>query len=957
MKDWFARIKRDAEIAALQAALKPPNTPEERWIQIALLRKIISLLVAEDQAIQRAMYRCSLAQVLTVPPEGASPADVEEAQACYTAALIVFEQVGEAVEVANTLVNLGRLSLIGASFSEEHVRLARTRLLKAESLIARETTPLRWALLQMMIADAELLLVNYEDPQAEGRALLRFERAREPLEQHGGLTEVAGLYNNLGKLYIMRGTGDLGEQYELGLQLFRRAVGLFTQAKEPIYVAATQINLCIAYFGRLRGPEALNLTQAIRYGLAARLLLSRLGSLRLLGLALLNLGHCYIQRDRPGDAARARRCLEQALVHVTHEEHPETWASAHNALAILLANAPPDDAAAPGDALRHFGATLTVFTPDAYPERWAVTNRSIVELALRQQSDNPAAIDPSLVDTLAVALHRLSPEHTPGQFVETATLLGRLYYADGRLAEARLALEQGHAAAASQRAAAILLPSRAKLAASHSQLYRLLVAVCLQLGDVEAALHYTEAGKWRSFFDTLADTRTPVAANPGDQATAQVFQELQTTWQEIDRLTDGLLNLRPQLGSAPREQTIQRLRFLYRRASALDEQLMYNHQALRATGATATLDVRSASALAERLCAHLVEYYEHAEGWGAFVVSPVGVVYARLPVDCSAILADAAMPDRWELTEPRFGSQDVAPGYEEHESPALLRQLYAAFVEPIATALPSSGRLHIALDGLLHRIPLAALEDPVGGGQLIDRYTLSFASSLTELALIEAREATRIPRSACNSLLSVAYPGQLGNPYYLPFVLEEAEAICAIMEEMRLHERKVTATRLHEHGATAAAFLAQAPRHEILHCGCHGRFAALSAEHSGLLLAGGWLTIQQLLLQLSLAETRLCTLGACLGAHSAPGRDDTLVGLHQALLRCGTTAVVASPWKVGDAASAAFFRQFYSRLAAGANAPEALREASLLLRSDVTFAHPRHWAAFQLYGLGVEITL
>jgi CHAT domain-containing protein len=44
-------------------------------------------------------------------------------------------------------------------------------------------------------------------------------------------------------------------------------------------------------------------------------------------------------------------------------------------------------------------------------------------------------------------------------------------------------------------------------------------------------------------------------------------------------------------------------------------------------------------------------------------------------------------------------------------------------------------------------------------------------------------------------------------------------------------------------------------------------------------------------------------------------------------------------------------RRFYTRLAAGQPKDEALRAAQLeTLRSGGVAAHPRHWAAFQLYG-------
>jgi CHAT domain-containing protein len=63
---------------------------------------------------------------------------------------------------------------------------------------------------------------------------------------------------------------------------------------------------------------------------------------------------------------------------------------------------------------------------------------------------------------------------------------------------------------------------------------------------------------------------------------------------------------------------------------------------------------------------------------------------------------------------------------------------------------------------------------------------------------------------------------------------------------------------------------------------------------------------------------------------------------------------VASLWSVADASTSELMTRFYRHLAAGKSKDVALRTAQLdLIRGTASggrFAHPFHWAAFELFG-------
>ena len=117
------------------------------------------------------------------------------------------------------------------------------------------------------------------------------------------------------------------------------------------------------------------------------------------------------------------------------------------------------------------------------------------------------------------------------------------------------------------------------------------------------------------------------------------------------------------------------------------------------------------------------------------------------------------------------------------------------------------------------------------------------------------------------------------------------------------------------------------------------------------MLAGGWLTVQRIITELHLEQTRLVTLGACLSGRATLHDGDELVGLLQAMLTTGVRAVVSTLWSVDDAATRALFETFYTELVVGRSHAQALQEATRFVRERPGWEHPYYWAAFQVSGL------
>ena len=77
---------------------------------------------------------------------------------------------------------------------------------------------------------------------------------------------------------------------------------------------------------------------------------------------------------------------------------------------------------------------------------------------------------------------------------------------------------------------------------------------------------------------------------------------------------------------------------------------------------------------------------------------------------------------------------------------------------------------------------------------------------------------------------------------------------------------------------------------------------------------------------------------------------DDWVGLVQAFLAAGASAVVATHWRIDDSATAELMRGFYSRLHSGVGPSQALAEAQRAALHDPSTRHPFYWAGFSLSG-------
>jgi CHAT domain-containing protein len=289
--------------------------------------------------------------------------------------------------------------------------------------------------------------------------------------------------------------------------------------------------------------------------------------------------------------------------------------------------------------------------------------------------------------------------------------------------------------------------------------------------------------------------------------------------------------------------------------------------------------------------------------------------------------------------------------------------LAAILVAPI-TELQSHQRLLVGPDGALHGVPFELLP-LASGAPLIESHVVSYAPSGAVLTVlrgatrqapglralaVSASPAGGAVVSSAKAVTRDVYdldPRQL-RP--LPSATDEARSIGTILGTG-------TSTVLLEDAATEDALKRQPlPEYGVLHFAVHGVPSAKFPARAALLLhpgGGDDGVLQAREIQLLRLNATLVTLSACdTGSGSTHGQDGP-ASLVRPFLASGARSVVANLWAAEDTFSLALMREFYRRLAAGADVAEALRDAKLqMLESFGPDAVPRLWAGVLVYGDG-----
>jgi CHAT domain-containing protein/Tfp pilus assembly protein PilF len=461
--------------------------------------------------------------------------------------------------------------------------------------------------------------------------------------------------------------------------------------------------------------------------------------------------------------------------------------------------------------------------------------------------------------------------------------------------------------------------------------------------DGAAAFHVLELARARTLLESLSEAGLDPEPRP-DPSLLEREAKLREHLAELRKRLEhqaagpGAQALRKQLKEA--ELDLDRLAEALRRKSPGASGL-HSRKPLALAQAQSLLDGSTA----------LLLYVLTAERTYALVVRSGGFRAERLPVPARDLAArvenglellSGAAPSRWQSVGQR---------------------LYRELFEPVRPHLPPQvRRLIIVQDGLLHRLPFEALQDP-SGRFLLEDYTISYTPSATVLAELGSTETRSTPAER-TAVLAVAYSPP-GAPEAAAAVREAYEAqgfeLKALphsaAEALAIEAALGPGSQVHVDTAASEGRLKSLPleRFGVLHFATHALLSERTPQRSALVLAPGPEPTEDGYLQareLSSLRLRaeLAVLSACQTARGRVVGGEGVQSLARAFFAAGVRSVVASLWHVEDRSSARFMAAFYRHLAAGRPKAEALRQAKLDFLAEPETAAPGAWAPFILIG-------
>jgi CHAT domain-containing protein len=378
-------------------------------------------------------------------------------------------------------------------------------------------------------------------------------------------------------------------------------------------------------------------------------------------------------------------------------------------------------------------------------------------------------------------------------------------------------------------------------------------------------------------------------------------------------------------------------------------------------------DRRQLEEALQRLDATLVEYSLGAHDMFAFVLG-------------KGTLSVVKLGDRDEIANAASRLRDVLRDAESPEEAvrSASQQLARLILWPLRSQITGQ-RIILVPDDSLHTVPFTTLpwSSEPSSPLLVERAETAIAPSamfLTRSRLRSSESAPRIEligdpvfrvadwRKDCLTTSSTAAQSRTASDRTAADWTEFLPRLPGTRVEVSAVAKLAMQTRPASHVETllGCAAVADALRSaanagaDLLHIATHARVDAQRPRLSALALtpeaAGGRASSAFSLLDILglKLKSRLVVLSACDTSRGRLLPGEGVLGPAQAFLQAGSAAVLASYWRIDDAATASFMERFYTHLLA-----EHLPAAAALRSAQLEAAHTSRshtWAAFALYG-------
>jgi hypothetical protein len=504
-----------------------------------------------------------------------------------------------------------------------------------------------------------------------------------------------------------------------------------------------------------------------------------------------------------------------------------------------------------------------------------------------------------------------------GEQIELNSLGGRISAARGRVGEAAQRFRRAVKSIEAQRRVIPGIEFRARAFERHVAVYHDLIDLILsrERPRIGTLFPLVEAARARGFRERLG----PKVRSP-DQRIARERARLGSLTRRLEEVEYA-----GGTGSGRSRELRREVRGLEREIET--RVLRAQGREPGAAGWRGTHDVREIGA---RLAADesLVEYFVGGPRVLAFVFTRGRGSFITLPEPADSI-REAAERIRFHLETLALTAERLAASlsFLRDAADSVLSRLYEMLIRPLEDRLHSRGRLIVVPHGFLHDVPFECLKD---GERYVDERWCVSRLPTTDVLFRRVRRERRAPRRVLVAGVVDGGPASV-----------ESEMLSVASSFPRDDVRLLR-------DPTADALLEELPRSHIIHLVTHAVFRGDNPAFSRLSLRGGALFLADVLDVRLNAD--LVVLSACNTGQVLTGRADDLSGVAHGVLAAGARRLVASQWRVHDAATQTVMEEFYRAYSGSAEGDpvRALHAAGRAARER--WAHPFFWGGFSVHG-------
>ena len=700
---------------------------------------------------------------------------------------------------------------------------------------------------------------------------------REP-----GSKKWAQTQSNLANAYSVRIKGDIADNMERAIFTYKEALKVRTREAFPKDWATTTKNLAGAYYNRVNGNQPDNIEQAIKLFKTALEILTCNNYPEEWAKTNNNLGEAYRHRnreDREENIEQAIKFYNAALEVYTKEDFPELWAETQNNLGEAYRERISGEREENIEqAIIFYNAALEVHTSDAFPEKWATTQNNLGSAySIRIRGKEAENIEKAIAFFTA-ALKVCTREAFPQDNAETLFNLGLAYRKVPNLhltydtfADAidTVELLRGEIQSGDE--------SKEKLADKYKQIYQNMVEVCIELQRYTEAVEFAERSKGQNLIELLSVKDL----YPKGEIPDAVRQELQQL-----RLKIAAENQRLKQAEEKNYDTINQLR-----------------QELAAKYPYTPLKFGEIKQLADEKTA-IVEWYILGSSCCAFIITNN---------DSPPQFLSFTESDLYKLVD--WVNEYLGEYYRnrqqwQHNLETKLANLAQILhIDEIVNAIPKTcDKLILIPHRYLHLFPLHALPVTHNTAKyLIDAFPggVSYAPSCQILHQVQ-----KYKRGKFDKLFAIQNPTD-----DLIAADMEVETIKNIFPNSEIFSKEnAKKGKQGEKSEETLEIAKQVANSHHLFFSCHGSFNQNDPLKSGLQLADGTLTLEEIFRHFNLSECSLVTLSACETGQVRLDNTDEYISLTSGFLLAGSPSLYVTLWSVNAFSTAILLIKTYENL-------------------------------------------